>query len=259
MNTNPVGEGRDDVLVELIRRHEVFEALADDALEKPELASVLDISPATAHRILTSFREKGYIRRTGRGYELTPLGARLREVTERFRSETDQTYRLEALYETVIEADIDVDVEYFDGATVTVAKSGDPYRPINRFAHLLAETETLRGFDTTSVSPSYVEDIHERIVDGMPIEIVFETAVIDRLSTEYADLADVAFERENLTLFAHDEIPFGLALFDDRVGIGVYDSELGILSVFIDTDNEDAYAWGERLFDQYRAAADRVV
>ncbi|WP_246998911.1 helix-turn-helix transcriptional regulator [Halosolutus gelatinilyticus] len=261
MNPEPIGTDLEDDLLELVRRHEVFTVLANDPLEKPELASALDVSPATTHRILTSFRENDWIARTDGGYALTPLGERMGRAVRSYRSAVVEARRLTPLYDLLFAATLPVEVEpdVFADATVTTIDSHDPYRPLNRFIDLLGNTDSLRGIDTTSVAPTYVEDVHERIVDGMPVEIVFETPVIDRLATEYADLAEDAFDRENLTLWAIDDLPFGLALFDDRVGIGRYDDEVGFLSVFVDTDDDEAYAWGERVFEHYRSAATRVV
>ncbi|QLG50427.1 helix-turn-helix transcriptional regulator [Natrinema halophilum] len=261
MKGEPLEDDLEADLLELVRRHEVFEILTDEALEKPELAAALEVSPATTHRILASFRDKDWITRTDSGYALTPLGTQMGRAVGTYRSAVAETRRLAPLYETVSTANlpVDVDMDWFADATVTVIEPRDPYRPLNRFVDLLEETSSLRGCDTTSVAPTYVDDIHDRILDGMSVEIVFEAPVIDRLASEYADLTEVAFERENLRLWALDELPFGVALFDDRVGIGGYDAESGVLSVFADTNDSDAYAWGERLFEQYRAAADRVI
>lgn len=261
MKGEPSGDDLQDDMLELVRRHEVFEILTQETLEKPELAATLEVSPATTHRILASFRDKEWITRTDSGYALTPLGAQMGRAVETYRSAVVETHRLAPLYETLTATTLPVavDIDWFADATVTVVEQRDPYRPLNRFIDLLEETSSLRGCDTTSVAPTYVDDIHERILDGMPVDIVFETPVIDRLASEYTDLTDDAFERENLRLWARDELPFGLALFDDRVGIGGYDAESGILSVFADTDDPEAYAWGEQLFEEYRAAADRIV
>lgn len=255
MTSDSGTESLEDDLVELVRRHEVFEVLDDAVLEKPDLSAALDVSPATTHRILSSFREKEWIERTDEGYALTPFGRAMGRTVRTYRSTVADTRRLAPLYETVSTAEIplEVDFDWFDDATVTVVEPHDPYRPLNRFIDLLEGTSSLRGFDTTSVAPTYVEDVYGRIVDGMAVEIVYEEAVVERLATEYADLAADAFERENLSLWLRDEVPFGLALFDDRIGIGGYDEETGLLEVFADTGDTAALEWGERLFERYKA------
>jgi hypothetical protein len=47
--------------------------------------------------------------------------------------------------------------------------------------------------------------------------------------------------------------PYGLAIFDDRVGIGGYDEETGLLQVFADTESPIAREWAERVFASVRA------
>ncbi|MFC7215331.1 helix-turn-helix transcriptional regulator [Saliphagus sp. GCM10025334] len=261
MNTRSAEANTEDVLVELIRRHDVFDVLADEPLEKPELTAALEVSPATAHRILASFREKDWIQRTPHGYTLTPFGEALGRAAATYWSTVSETHRRAPLYDVITTAapSDSVDFAWFDDATVTTVESHDPYRPLNRFIDLLEDTSSIRGIDTTSVSPTYVEDVYDRIADGLPVELVYDQAVVERLATEYTDLATDAFERDNFTLWVREEVPFGLALFDDRVGIGGYDDETGLLEVFVDTDNEDAYEWGEQLFERYREDADRLV
>ncbi|SER58280.1 helix-turn-helix transcriptional regulator [Natrinema salaciae] len=261
MNADRSGSELEDDLLELVRRHGVFEVLADDALEKPELAAAIEVSPATAHRIIASFRENAWITRTDGGYALTPVGKRLGQAVDAYRSAVVETRRLAPLYDLLSASTLPApaDADWFADATVTVVDQHDPYQPLNRFIDLLADTDSLRGCDTTSVAPTYVDDVHDRILEGMSVEIVFEPPVIDRLVSEYDDLTAEAFERDNLRLWARDDLPFGLALFDDRVGVGGYDPSVGILSVFVDTGDPDAYAWGEQLFEQYRSTADRIV
>lgn len=54
MNAAQSGTDLEADLLKRVRRREVFEVLADDTLEKNELAAALEVSPATAHRVLAS-------------------------------------------------------------------------------------------------------------------------------------------------------------------------------------------------------------
>ncbi|WP_207590570.1 transcriptional regulator FilR1 domain-containing protein [Halomontanus rarus] len=244
---------QDDVqtlLLEVIRRRAAFEALESEPMSKRELAETVGVSGATAHRILASFREWGLIERSDEGHGVTPLGTEIGRAAGDYRARVETALRLEPLF-SAVDLDGTFDIETFADATVTVAEHGNPYGPLNRFTTLLEETESLRGFDTTSVAPTYVEDIHAKIADGMSVEVVYDYGIVDQLATEYAQLAADAFDRDNLVLRVHEDVPFGLALFDDRVGIGGYDDETGLLTVFVDTDDPGAIEWGERLFESY--------
>lgn len=66
-------------------------------------------------------------------------------------------------------------------------------------------------------------------------------------------------ERGQLTLSTHEDLPFGLAIFDDRIGLGGYDPDSGMLRVFVDTDDPDAREWALQRYERYREAADVVA
>jgi|GEM_PF-6626660 len=53
-----------------------------------------------------------------------------------------------------------------------------------------------------------------------------------------------------------EDDPFGLAIFDDRVGVGGDDDETGLLRAFIDTDEPSVRAWALDQYERYRAAAE---
>lgn len=249
---------RTELLLEVIRRDAALEALDTRPMSKRELAEAIDVSAATAHRIISSFREAGLVERTDEGHVVTALGREIDGAADEYRSHVDAAIRLDPLLSTIDSNSVRFDVASFADATITTAEPGNPYRPLNRFTTLLAETDSLRGFDTTSVAPTYVEDVHAMIADGMPVEVVYDDGIVEQLATEYAELASDAFDRDNLELFVHEDVPFGLALFDDRVGVGGYDDETGLLAVFVDTDDPAAVAWGERLFESYRDEATPV-
>lgn len=68
-----------------------------------------------------------------------------------------------------------------------------------------------------------------------------------------------AVESDQLTLSAHDDLPSGLAIFDDRIGLGGYDADSGMLPAFVDTDDPDAREWALKRHERYREAADVVA
>ncbi|KTG21460.1 hypothetical protein AUR66_17180 [Haloferax profundi] len=91
----------------------------------------------------------------------------------------------------------------------------------------------------------------------METDIVYLSAVVEEMLDSYPDAIADAVERGQLTLSTHDNLPFGLAIFDDRVGLGGYD-ETGMLSAFVDTDAPKARDWANDLYRQYRDEAVRL-
>lgn len=255
MTTGSTGDTADALSVEAINRAEALAVLDGDGMTRADLMDSLGVSRTTVHRLVRDLEELDFLTDDGDRYVLTPLGRAIRRATETYRDAVSATVHLEPLLTALGDCDVALDVEAFASATVTVAEQGDPYGPVNRFTELLDETTSLRGFDTASVSPTYAEDIQERILDGLSVELVYESAVVERIAGQYPDLAAAAFERETIDIRIHDDVPFGLALFEQRVGIGAYDDRTGQLLVFVDSDDPAAYAWGEQLFERYRDEA----
>ena len=56
-----------------------------------------------------------------------------------------------------------------------------------------------------------------------------------------------------MTLRTREDLPYGLALFDDRVGIGGYDETPGLMQGFVDTDAPIARERIERVYAWVRA------
>lgn len=245
----------DGLSFDAVRRHASLAALADAPRTKRDLASAVGVSGTTAQRTLASFKDGGLVEHTPEGHVLTGHGRTVLNAVRRYHADVAAAVRLEPLTDSIDVHDVEFDLEAFADASLTVAEPGDPYGPLRRFADLLETTESLRGFDTTSVAPTYVEEVHEKILGGTPVEIVYDPAVVESIASDYADLAAEAFEQDSLSIWVHDEVPFGLALFDDRVGVGGYDDETGLLEVFVDSDDPAAIEWGEALFECHRDEA----
>lgn len=121
---------------------------------------------------------------------------------------------------------------------------------------LLSGTATLRGFDTTSIAPVFVDEIRAEILGGMTTSVVYLPTVADQIAGSYGEELSNAMASGKLELYTRESLPFGLALFDDSVGLGAYDGQTGMLTVFIDTDEPDALAWGEQFYEFYRDDAE---
>lgn len=250
--------GETDNLIRTVRRSPLLVALSEGPLDRRDIEVRLGVSKPTVHRATRALMELGYVERDDGVFRLTRSGRVVAEAVVTFRRTATAAERLAPFLRTV-DGDADpefrVAVEAFADAVVTRSEPGHPYRPLNRFMELLDATDRLRGFDTTTVAPGNVDVIQERIVGGMDTEILYPPSVVEGILENDPDAAREAVESGNLVLWLAESLPCGLALFDDRVGLGGYDAGTGTLSVFVDTDDPEAYAWGERTFERYRAAA----
>ncbi|WP_254545771.1 helix-turn-helix transcriptional regulator [Halomarina pelagica] len=248
-----------DWLVGVVRRGPFLAALRERPHDRRDLQAALDVSKPTVHRAMRALDDEGLVERSDGRYRLTGAGRIVAERVASLDRAGRAIRRLSPLLALVDPIALDLDVERFADATVTTAGAGAPYRPVRRFMTLVEGTDSLRGFDTTTVAPMHVEGIYERIVDGMETDVVYPSSVVEEILESNPERGAAAVESGNLALSVHEEVPCGLALFDDRVGIGGYDPDTGALRVFVDTDDPDAYAWGESLYERYRTEATPLV
>lgn len=168
-------------------------------------------------------------------------------------------HRLAPLLDIICEDHQEFVVEPFVDATVTVAGPDDPYRPVERFISLVEESEDFRGFNTTHMAPLVLGDFHQRVFDGTDTEIIYLPNIVEKLFETYPTRATEAVENGHLTLRTRDDLPYGLAIFDGRVGIGGYDESTGMMQVFVDTDSPIAREWAERVYASVRADSEPLA
>ncbi|GAA0235146.1 helix-turn-helix transcriptional regulator [Haladaptatus pallidirubidus] len=245
-----------EIVVTAVKRANTLRALSDRPLTRSELQADIGVSRTTTHRIVRDLTEKSLVRRIDGTYELTPLGRIIATEVKALQDTVELAVKLEPLLPLLDGTGIDV--ELLTDATITVQKPGDPYQPVRRFVSLLRDSKTLRGFDTTTIAPMYVDEIRENIFDGMQTEIIYLPTVIDQILSDHRKATTQAIDGGHLELLVHERLPFGLAMFDDRIGVGGYD-EIGILRVFADTANPDVREWAESLYERYYEEATPLV
>lgn len=143
------------------------------------------------------------------------------------------------------------DIGLFADSVVTVPELGAPYRPVDRFAELVRETEAIRGFTPTTVE-SDMDALFRNVVDGMEAELMWPSDLTETISASHPERLPAAIESGNLTVLTTEFFPCSCAIFDDRVGLGGYDRETGIMRVAVDTDAPEARRWAEDLYESYR-------
>lgn len=239
-------------IIELIRRAPVLKVLQQEGtVDRRELEHHLSVSKSTVHRFTRSLREHGLIERSGDEFVLTPLGEMSIEEVTTFKTSIETLWELAPVLEVVSANGIEINVAALADATVTIAEPGNPYRPVNRFMSLMSETNTLCGLDPASINPLHIDEIYERIVTGMKTNVVFRPAIVEELLLSNPKRAQTAFESGNLTIRTHEDLPFGLTLYDDRMGVGIYGEEMGLLRMYVDTDAPAAYEWAEEIYTNY--------
>lgn len=244
-----------DVLIDLLRRASLLEELQDESLDRPELQDRLNISRATCYRYCRVLEDLEIIEKSNDGYLLTASGMLLTDALIRFEREAVTALELGPVLEAVRDVPVDIDLAVFSDAVVTSAEHGDSYGPVVRFLSLVEGTESLRGFDMDIIAPLYLDEIQHRIVNGMETEEIAVTEVTRNILDSYPEKCFSACASGNLTVKLHDDLPFGLAIFDHRVGIGVCEPGTRVLRTFADTDSPEVREWAEAVYELYDAEA----
>jgi predicted transcriptional regulator len=248
-----------DFLMDVLRHGPVLEILLEGPLDRGEIEAELDVSRATSHRFTQWLDEHGLVEKVASRFRLTGRGQVVAEEVLRFEANVGTAQRLAPLLDCVCDDHQEFVVEPFVDATVTAAEPDDPYRPVERFVALVAGSETFRGFNTTHMAPLVLGEFHRQVFEGTETEIVYLPRVVDRLLETYPAQAAEAIERGHLALRTRDDLPYGLAVFDDRVGIGGYDGSTGLMRVFVDTDAPVAREWAERVYASVRADSEPLA
>lgn len=236
----------------------MLEELQGGGLDCRELQERLGISKATSHRHIRLLSELGVIERVNGELQLTESGKLLPNALIKCKREANSALQLAPVVDAIRHAPVEIDIEAFAGATVTSAEQGDRHSPVARLGALVHETDTLPGIDIDSIAPLYMAEIQQPIVGGRQTEIIGLPDVTEDILMGYPDKCFEAGASGYLTVWLRDDLPFGLAIFDDRVGLGVQDADTRLLRVFVDTDSSEVYEWADAVYESYKTEAIRL-
>lgn len=227
-------------------------------MDRRSLQDQLGISRSTSHRHTTTLDELGIVSKSSGEYVLTDFGDAVADVAATFEGDMETAVRLAPVIDAVSEAAPSWPIDAFADATITEVDQGDPFGPLARFVSLVEETDTLRMADSYAIAPTYIDEIHQRVLDGMQTEAIESVTALEDIMANYPKKCIQLCASDFLTLSVHQELPFGVAILDHRTGIGVRDPETGAPRAFVDTAAQEARAWAETLFDSFRQDATRI-
>lgn len=220
-------------------------------MDRRVLRDELGVSRSTVHRLTRELQDQDLAVETDDGLELTLPGELLAEAVLRLETRLDAVEILVPLLEKMDHLPPGCEPEFFAEGTVTVQSDEDPYKPHRRFCELVDQTETIRGYDTPSPTPLYLEDVREAILEGMETAVVFPTEVAYQIAADYPDYMRELRKAEWLSIsISDDPPPCGLALFDDRVALASYDPETGVLAALAETTDQRGREWAEAEFER---------
>lgn len=247
-----------DRLIEFVRYRPMLEAVFQNPLDRGDIERELEISRATSHRFTKRLIELGLIRKTDRKFHLTGYGEVVLDEVFRFETNVRAGRRLAPLLDAICEYHREFVVGPFADAHVTTAEPANPYAPMERFVSLVDETETFRGFNTTQMAPPSIGTLGGGLFAGIDAEIIYLPETIETVLANDPRRTRSAIESGSLRLRSRDSLPYGLAIFDESVGIGGYDEDTGMLRVFVDTDAVIAREWAEGVYELFAADSEPI-
>ncbi|MFC4438860.1 MULTISPECIES: helix-turn-helix transcriptional regulator [Natrialbaceae] len=248
-----------DEMIDVIRHGPLLRALLAGPLDRRDIESTLGVSKATSHRFVRWLEARGYGERVDGRYRLTGLGETVAYGVSKFETYLRTAHRLDPLFDYICEDHDEFVIEPFADATVTVATPADPYAPVARFLELLRESERFRGFNTTHMIPPGLDAIADGVLENRSVELIYRPDAAETLRDDRETTLDDAIDEGNVAIRTRDALPYGLALFDERIGVGGYDEETGTMRVFVDTDTTIAREWATRVFEGIRADSEPLA
>lgn len=222
-------------------------------------ALVDDLDPArrSIQRNLAAFENRGWVERCGDGYRLTATG------DAAARTHADYLDRLRRIDECApllrhLDPEDAPNPELLADADLVVASDADPQAPIHAYTERLRE---LGGDRVRVCSPVLSRAFHEAhaalAMDGVHTELLLSTTTARR-AKELNPLEFSAVLRAGpLDLFVRDDpVPFGLALGEGSLLLGVYDD--GHLRACLHSTDPELVGWAESAFEALREDARRI-
>ncbi|MFZ3059979.1 MAG: transcriptional regulator FilR1 domain-containing protein [Candidatus Methanoperedens sp.] len=123
------------------------------------------------------------------------------------------------------------------------------------YLKIVKEARHISGV-TSVMSPGHADVIGERIIEGIPVELIVSSDVALQLKEEpYSGKINALADYKNFKLMViYENIKVGLTVTDGCVSLGLYKKDGVTYDTTTDLFSFDrrAIEWGERLFEYYR-------
>jgi predicted transcriptional regulator len=242
-----------EFLARSANRIEVLAALADSPHTRQALAERIGVSQPTLGRILRDLSERQWVRTDGERYHATGTGRLVATGITDLRERLVTEAKLRDIIEWFPSDAVDVGLNHFADARITMPTQTRPNAPIKRMVELLGETDRARLL-SHAFNEQKLRVVHDRTVSGdLTTRGVFGKEAIEAI-TATADLRDlladtVASEAAEIRVVT-EEIPVAIELTDDRTHLLLRGNE-GIVRASLDTDDAAVREWAERLHESY--------
>ena len=148
----------------------------------------------------------------------------------------------------------------FRDAAVEVATGPAPLAVADRVVETVADADSIRGFAVADHDVGVKEILFDATLadESFTFDYVFDASLVETLRTSEEVPWSGLLDAPNARLTVSERLPFGLMLTEHgdttRLVVIVYDDQT-VVRGQIRTPNPEAVAWGEEVFERYRADA----
>lgn len=257
-----VPEFGEELLETAVKRKGVLKRLQESPAHRQDLQTDLEISKTTCHRIIRTFDEEGFIRRTDAGYELTRLGQVVATAVDQFEEGVKTAYLMRPLLEQFQHAETEFDTSLLTNPDVEWVIARDSSLGLDRGVERVKQTETLRVMDWTPVPELYLERIYRIIAEeGIDAESIYPAERLREGLERFPDL-QAAMEESNAEVqrWVYEDVPqWGISIYDESLlELRAYEPETGAYILEAATEHPAVVEWGHNIFEKYRERAEAL-
>jgi predicted transcriptional regulator len=214
-----MGEGRENVIVLLVRHHEMLRTMAKAPRTKDELSAALGLSRSTIDRHIRKLEMNQLVEPTQGGYTMSAAGQLAIETYEELDIRLANFDRL-ARALAVLPPDAPLDSSLLSGE-VTLSGPNVPHQPVTEYATAIEQATHVRAVIPT-ITPQIIELYHRKITkEGTTAQFLLTEAVLERLITTYTTEFRGMLDTGRLSIRRVEEVDYGVAIVETELGISV--------------------------------------
>jgi predicted transcriptional regulator len=232
-------------------RVEVLRTFAGGAYTRPELHERTGIPQPTLGCVLSGLEERGWIRKKGREYHITPLGDLLTTDFESLLDTVETVQSLAAVEGLLPLARTEFDLRALRDARVTTPSPPDVFAHFRRGEELVGSADDVRTLVSTFMLDTLPKQ-REWILNGQREEVIMTADAFDEFIThpEAIETAREVLATGRMRVYRYEgEVPVGLTVADDVAVIVPY-GERNVPAALVETTDERVYAWVSGRLDE---------
>lgn len=253
---------RDDVafLARSKNRVTVLTVIGTDPVSRAELQKQTHVERVTLGRILTDFTDRGWVKKTGRRYALTPTGEMVAGDFEKLLETVATASKLESVIQWLPTEKMPFDLRHLGSADITLPTSTDPAAPTRRAGQRLRTTKTARILMRAIISEVVDACWAATIEDDQQFEAVFSADVLDTIAADHTMSTKIheMLTLDNVAIYRFEEdFPFAMGVIDDLAGFGVTNDE-SLPQAYLEIENKVVRDWVKKTYDRHKQDATRL-